>query len=142
MSDHDLSGFRSASAERLRSAEPDARLEGVIALERVAREHPREQPAIMAVLIAFVRERAYEAPAVPSRPLRPRRRVGVGPDLQAALTALARRDAGLDTHLVDLSGAVLPHAVLSGAFLAKALLRGVDLTGARLDGADLRGTRI
>jgi uncharacterized protein YjbI with pentapeptide repeats len=91
------------------------------------------------------------------------------PDVQAALTVIARRDASRDTQRIDLTAAVLPFALLfdadlrrvrlasadlqdavlhraalidanlTDANLADAELIGADLSGAILAGADLNG---
>ena len=57
------------------------------------------------------------------------------PDVQAAVTVLARRTARAGDPPLDLSGALLPEARLDGARLDGADLAGADLAGARLAGA-------
>ena len=121
------------AVEQLGSEELDVRIGGIRVLERVAREAPAEHPAVMEMLAAFIRERAYPQgpPADPGgqareRPLRP--------DVQAAMTAVGRRLGERDTGPVDLA-----RADLTGADLTSAKLTGADLSGARLTGADLTG---
>lgn len=132
------------AVDQLDRSGPDhlqARLGAIYALELLARDSPRDHPTVMEVLAAFIRTTA------PSRP-----RFGVtddpcprgvtAPDVQAALTALGRRDVTHDseTGLINLGGACLRGAVLGGANLAKMYLKYADLSLVNLTGADLRGT--
>jgi hypothetical protein len=119
------------------------RLGGIYALERLARDSPRDQPTIIEVLLSFVRTTVgqeprsrptepYDAACAADTPTAPR------PDVQAALTVLGRRDtAHDDTATLDLSGTCLRGANLRGANLAKADLDGTHLAGANLQGARL-----
>ncbi len=145
--------------DQLGHAELDVRLGGIYALERIANDSPDDRTTIAEVLTAFVRGHApwpprledqppAEAPIeqVPALPLR-------APDVQAAMTVLARRQpppkpAGyLDLYFVDLRRArlevadlhqaILMGANLQGAILAIANLQGAILTGANLQGANL-----
>lgn len=102
-----------------------------------------DQPEVMRVLSAFVRERASVA------------RCATGPaeDVEVAMGVLGHRaverDEGtfMDLHGVCLAGIVMTYinleradlrgADLSGATFAGMTLTGVDLVGARLVGADL-----
>jgi len=64
------------------------------------------------------------------------------PDVQAAVTVLARRAVRADDPPLDLSGSLLPEARLDGARLAGADLRGADLRGTSLRGADPAGAHL
>jgi uncharacterized protein YjbI with pentapeptide repeats len=64
------------------------------------------------------------------------------PDVQAALTAIGRRDVTHDRLPVDLKGAYLFRADLSGADLSRANLTGADFTGADFTGAFLAGANL
>jgi hypothetical protein len=64
------------------------------------------------------------------------------PDVQAAVTVLARRAVRAGDPPLDLSGSLLPEARLDGARLAGADLRGADLRGTSLRGADLAGAHL
>ena len=114
----------------------DVRIGGIYALERIARDSPRDHPTIMEVLAAFIRDRSSEQwpPAEPGAET-PRR--ATRPDVQAAVTVIGRRNPRHDRQAVDLRSAHLTHAVLTGAPLTGADLRYADLTGANLTEADL-----
>jgi hypothetical protein len=152
-----------AAITNLGSAEVDIRLGGIYALQRIMQDSPRDQPAVVDVLTAFVRDHAHGATASPhtfpvlSRP---------PTDIQAAMTVVALRDTTYDTstaaanftgvdfsgmYLVmeyfrgaglggaDLSGANLASADLTRAYLGGAYLNGANLNGANLNGANLNG---
>jgi hypothetical protein len=123
------------ATDQLGHAEPNVRLGGIYALERIANDSPGYRTTIAEVLTAFVRGHAplpprpeAQSPAdthvkqVPELQVR-------APDIQAALTVLARRrppptpGGRLDLHATD---------------LRKALLDWADLQEARLDGAQLQ----
>ena len=137
--------------EQLGSEKLDVRMGGIYALERIARDSPRDHPTVMEVLAAFIREH--------SREQRPSPRPGADmpgdvprSDMQAAMTAIRRRDSGRDRERLslagadltgaDLTGAKFTRADLTGAKLAHADLTGADLTGADLTGADLTGAKL
>jgi uncharacterized protein YjbI with pentapeptide repeats len=108
-------------------------LGGIYALEQLARTSPRDQPAIVEVLSAFVREHAPRADGSNCN-----RTQQLPTDIQAALTVLGRRDTAQDGPAeVNLRDACLAQANLANAQLAKAHLYGVDLTAAHLAGAKL-----
>ena len=132
------------------------RIGGVYALEGIARDSARDHPAVVEVLTAFVREHSREPWPPPDSPRttritwRGRFRAGgwqqerfTRPDVQAAVTALGRRDARRDIQPIrlngaDLTAADLRDANLGGADLTEATLRDADLTRADLTGATLR----
>jgi Pentapeptide repeats (8 copies) len=157
--------------EQLGSDKLDVRIGGIYALERIARDSARDHPIVMEVLSAFIREHSLEQwPAPdPSRMawITRRRRFRadrqeedglIRPDLQAALSVIARRHAERDIGRIKLYGADLRGAELNGAdlrrvsfawarlngLLSEANLRGASFYGADLsevclDGADLTG---
>jgi uncharacterized protein YjbI with pentapeptide repeats len=108
------------------------RLGGVYALERLARDSPRDQPTIIEVLSAFVRTNAPS----PTAPRSPTTAVScpyehIGPDVQAGLTILGRRDSSQDQGvIVDVHETCLIGAVFNGANLANADFNGANLTNA------------
>ncbi len=145
------------AVEQLGSDKIEVRLGGIYALERLMRDSPTDQPTIMEVLAAYIREHAppamldeaktADSPTLPSSP---------DADVQAALTVLRRRTAvaaenPIDltgTHLagadaaakprhVDLGRANLTRVDLGRANLTRARLFGANLTRAQLGGADL-----
>ncbi|ROO85397.1 uncharacterized protein YjbI with pentapeptide repeats [Actinocorallia herbida] len=134
-----------AAIEQLGSATIDIRLGGIYALERIARDSARDHPTVMAVLAAFLREHSHDDDAHSARPgaagagdaRSPRTRLR--PDLQAALSVMARRDPDLDVEPLDLTEADLNRSRLRGVRLPGAHLRGTDLRGADLTDAQLQG---
>ena len=144
----------------------EVRLGGIYALERIARDSPRDHWTIMEVLTAYVRQNAPRLPpSFPGDPDQPTERelwieswspAKPRVDVQAILTVLGRRIVKVDdpepgrvdlhdTNLqgADLTGAGLARAFLlrtdlAGATLRRASLEAADLSGANLEGADLR----
>jgi hypothetical protein len=132
--------------EQLGSDKLDVRIGGIHALERIARDSPRDHPTIMAVLAAFILEHSRDQwpPAEPGAepPERTTR-----PDVQAAATVIGRRNSGHSSEQINLNAAVLTRADLTGADLtganlAFADLTGADLTFAVLTRADLTGANL
>jgi len=133
--------------EQLGSDKLDVRIGGIYALERVARDSARDQPTVMEVVSAFVREHSHEQ-WPPSDPGGREQARSTRPDVQAAVTIVVRRDARRDIQRIDLHGANLTGANLltvdlsAGANLTGADLRDANLTGAYLTYADLRGANL
>ncbi|WP_182903558.1 pentapeptide repeat-containing protein [Microbispora sp. H10830] len=143
--------------EQLGSDKLAIRLGGVYALERIARDSPRDHPTILDVLCAFIREHSHDPHpqdgAAAGEALRT--------DIQAALTVIARRVAEHDDekrgvnliranlkkaefnegNFTDarLDDANLAWAELSNANLQSANLSDANLADACLDGAYLNG---
>jgi hypothetical protein len=122
------------AVEQLGSDKLDVRIGGIYALERVARDSAKDHPTVMEVLTAFIREHSREQwpPPDTGNPEQWTR-----PDVQAAVTAVGRRDAKRDIGRINLASANLTRADLAEAHLARAHLVGADLTRAILAGADL-----
>jgi hypothetical protein len=149
---------------------PQVRVGGVYALERIARDSPPDQRAVIDVLVAHIREGRAQAPSHA-----PASEIPI--DLAAALQVLGRLNRGDERPIYDLReldlrgaslpganfshcwfdgtqlddasliganlrGAVLEKASLTGAKLAGADLIRADLTGVRLDGADFLKTKV
>jgi hypothetical protein len=122
--------------EQLGHEKLDVRIGGIYALERIARDSPRDHPTVMAVLAAFIREHSreewqttlpgFDAPVQATRP-----------DVQAAMTVIGRRDITHDTERLSLSRAVLVRAGLSNANLTHVNLNHADLSDTNLTGAVL-----
>lgn len=119
--------------EQLGSDKLDVCIGGIYALERVARDSAKDQPTVMEVLTAFIRDHSLEPWPPPDSGGRAQAR-STRPDVQAAVTVIGRRISGDDRVRIDLTG-----ANLTGARLTRAVLEGADLTGANLAGADLFG---
>jgi Pentapeptide repeats (8 copies) len=129
--------------EQLGSDKLDVRIGGVYALERVARDSPRDHPTVMEVLAAFVREHSREQwPPSADEPGVDAPEHMTRPDVQAAITVIGRRNLRHDRQPVNLSDANLSAAALSGAVLSHALLHRANLTGADLTDADLTGANL
>jgi len=106
----------------------DVRIGGIYALERIARDSPRDHPTIMEVLAAFIREHSREhwPPAEPgAEPPEHRTR----PDVQAAATVIGRRTVRHDSQVVKLAGADLADAHLADTDFARAYLPGAQGRG-------------
>lgn len=126
------------------------RLGGIYALERLARDSPRDQASITAILATFVRDstpKRNPATGCPPTAATP------APDVQAALTVLGHRviapnnNTMLNLDSTCLAGADLYHADLrqttfNGADLSGANISGADLTSSYLSGADLSGANL
>ncbi|MGH3167067.1 MAG: pentapeptide repeat-containing protein [Trebonia sp.] len=133
----------SAAITDLGSSSADARVGGIYLLQQVLRDAPAEQPVVIEILTAFIRDRVPIPPTPVQQQASLRGLPSVQPtaDVQAALTVLANRNPGhdggaaIDLNLTDLAGANLPGAHFSGACLV-----GASLSGANLQSADLQGT--
>jgi hypothetical protein len=129
--------------EQLASEKLDVRLGGIHALNRIAHDSSTYYVPVMEVLTAFLRENARWRDSLSAAEKEPTP-LGDRPvlrfDLQAAATAVARRDLTTlerRTFRPNLFGADLTGAELRGAQLAKANLRYVNLSHADLCLANL-----
>jgi hypothetical protein len=152
--------------EQLGSDKLDVRLGGIYALERIAKDFPRDHPTVVEVLSAFVREHSHPTPTT-----------APDPTIAEVLAALLRgrsEPAEVSQSTSDHSGDYGPNefslslkpptdvqaavtvlgrlpqrsgvsrgdlsaALLAGAELTRANLSGAELTRANLSGADLDG---
>jgi uncharacterized protein YjbI with pentapeptide repeats len=123
-----------AAITNLGSPSIDVRLGGIYALQRIMKDSSPDQPVVIAVLCAFVRDHAHAATATSAHPSGP-----PPTDIQAALTVVDTRDTKYDgsTTVVDFDHADLANADLSNAHLSHANLLDADLSGAYLLHADL-----
>jgi hypothetical protein len=92
----------------------DVRIGGIDALERIAWDSARDHPAVVDVLAAFIREHSREQ-WPPSGPGGAELERSPRPDIQAAVTVVARRDARRDFRPINLAGADLSGADLHWA---------------------------
>jgi len=120
------------------------RLGGIYALERIAKDSPRDYWTFVEVLSAFVRTNApVTASALPELAS-----VQLGgdqappTDIQAILTVLGRRNREDERGVVDLRRTVLAGAQLGNAHLANANLVEAHLEGAVLSRAHLEGANL
>jgi hypothetical protein len=121
-----------AAITNLGSSSVDVRLGGIYALQRIMQDSPRDQPTIVAVLCAFVRDHAAT------------NKIKYGPDkpyadIQAALTVVGTRNTAHESSItvVDFTFAQLTGANLRGMHFDRANFTGADLTDADLTRADL-----
>jgi hypothetical protein len=123
------------------------RLGGIYALERIARDSPRDHWTIMEVLTAYVRENACWIEPSLLKDVLPEGSHELGnlpTDIQPILTVIGRRvrfgdrpePARLDLRGTDLRGADLWGAQLERASLMNAYLEGAHLNGAHLEKAE------
>ncbi len=136
----------------------EVRLGAIYALERIARDSPRDHWTIVEILTAYVRQNAPfrlhsrppgETQSAEADAESPAEQEGPEPraDIQGALTVLGRRiapkdwpePAPVDLGRTDLRGAGLRDAHLERANLLGSCLDGADLSRARLAGANLTG---
>ena len=137
----------------------EIRLGAIYALERIARDSPRDHWPIMEVLTAYVRQNARRTPVDPfPPPLTPDEvdqmeyaaqfrswqpgGLRARADIQAIMTVIGRtaEHAGrLKGQTLNLAGADLQHVDLTHAQLQGAMLRAVDLRGAELSYTQLEG---
>lgn len=124
----------SKAVELLGSEKLDVRLGGIYALERIARDSPKDHWTVMEVLTAFVRENSHLK-------LEEQKDEKMREDIQAVMTVIGRRKwsktetKALNLQKVNLSNCYLPEVNLQGALLAEANLNGANLYRANLSKA-------
>ena len=106
------------------------RLGGIYALERIAKDSPKDHWQVMEVLTAYVRENSLWG-MYPSVKHSYRK---IPSDIQAILTVIGRQNAKYDGPKQRLD---LTHTDLRGAILLKANFQGTNLEYANLEGARL-----
>ena len=142
----------------------ESRLGGIYALERIARDSPRDHWMVMEVLTAYLRENAAWKQSSQAK----KRRVKEGQqefpeaaahepsatkprvEIQAILTVIGRRELGskrergrrLDLSWTDLQFADLERSHMGGVMLRGARLQGVLLEGTALESSDLQGASL
>src|SRR5215831_3332682 len=92
----------SKAIEQLGSDKLDVRIGGIYALERVARDSPRDHPTIMEVLAAFIREHSREQWPPAEHGAEPPKR-STRPDVQASATVIGRRNSRHDSEPINLN---------------------------------------
>lgn len=137
------------SIEQLGNRAETIRIGGIYALERIAKDSPKDSWTIMEVLSSFIRGDENikgQDPAANMLPIRT--------DSQAALTVIKRRQIDLedDSKYLDLSftnlseanliDAKLDRAKLNNSILTKADLRQASLSFATLSNAKLNGANL
>ena len=123
-----------AAITNLGSRSVEVRLGGIYALQRLMEDSPRDQPTIVAVLCAFVRNETTES-VIPVASESPE--WGMPTDIAAAIAVVANRDINHDGHnrIAKISRIFVD---FSGAKLVDANLRVLKLRSANFSDADLR----
>ena len=133
-----------AAIANLGSRSIDILLGGIYALQRLMEDSPRDQPTVIAVLCAFVRDRAMST-------RKSQKTLAFPPptDIQAVLTVVGTRNPAndgpaivIDLNRTQLAVGQLEHgnftrADLTRANLTRAILTGAKFSGAYLNDADL-----
>lgn len=140
-------GFHQA-IEQLGSNKAETRLGAIYTLEQIAKDVPAKQWTIVEILAAFIRENAPVFNSNSDEEIEEE----VSPlatDIQAALTAIARRDVSkepekqkLDLRYINISNCDLTEGNLEGADFTGADLRGVIFYGAKLKAVDFSGVNL
>ena len=134
------------------------RIGAIYALERIAKDSPKDHWTIMEVLTSYVRENSPLPPELKQYPKNKQEREQkqkeleklsrVSIDIQAALTVIGRRedlepdrDERIDLSFTNLKDANLEGANLAGANLALAIIWRADFSGANLKGTFFGGTQ-
>jgi len=131
------------AVEQLGHTDISVRIGAIYALERIAKDSPKDHWTVMEVLTAYVREKSTLAQTRKTETIQNSEQslplTSPPIDVQSALTVIGRRDGskdGAETTL-NLSSTNLSGVVLSEANLRKASLYVSDLSDANLIGADL-----
>lgn len=134
------------AVELLGNKEVEVRLGGIYALERIAKDSPKDHWTIMEILSAYVRQKSPLCKEPGEQVEEP-----IVIDVQAAVTVIGRRKveqdpegAMIDLRYTSLINVVLERANLQGACLIGAdmragIFRNAQLQGANLDTALMRG---
>jgi hypothetical protein len=126
-------GSLQAATADLGSGSLNTRITGIATLRGIIRMSPGDQPAVILLLSAFIRD---HSPAGNSDGI-------VADEIQDALNVLKVRKASDDGGAaIDLAGANLTNASLVGIDLASADLTNADFTDADLANADLKGANL
>jgi uncharacterized protein YjbI with pentapeptide repeats len=131
----------SKAIEQLGNEKIETRFAAIYALERIAKDSPKDHWTIMEILAAFIRE---NAPINQEYESEPGESSKLPTDIQTALTVIGRRDSHkdpvnqkLDLRNTNLNNADLTEANLSKAIFVGANLQWVNFTRANLSEADL-----
>ncbi len=130
----------SKAIELLGNEKLEIRLGGIYALERIAKDSPKDHWTIMEVLISFAQEKSPLSQNIQQRdeqsgssyPTQEKPKITT--DVQAVLTVIGRRNFNKEQ---DEQRIELPRTKLKGANLTNADLTNADLTNADLTNADL-----
>lgn len=152
----EVTGRFSKAIEQLGNETLDIRLGAIYSLQRIAKDSPNDAQPIMQILGAFIRGHSRFTPECTADLL-----VGIPDDVQAALTAILRRNIKLDEPIklhfsclqfadmedadltdLDFACTALPRANLRGAHAEYVNFEGADLSAADLSWAKLEQVRL
>jgi uncharacterized protein YjbI with pentapeptide repeats len=135
----------------LDSEDISVRVGGLYALERIAKDSPKDHSTIMEILAAFIREKSKEqkeqfnkAKFINPKPENIAAITTSPTDVKAAIIIIGRRNVENDKEdfVFNLSNSNLSDANLKGAILIGADLSFVNFSNANLVGANLEGANL
>lgn len=131
----------SKAIELLGNEKIEIRLGGIYALERIAKDSPKDSWTIIEILTSFIQEKS-PLPLPTSAQSFSLQKLTI--DVQAALTVIRRRDSSREQQwqYIELSNTYITGANLAGVDLSGANLTCTDLSGTNLTGADLSGANL
>ncbi len=129
-----------AAITNLGSPSIEVRLGGIYALQRLMQDSARDQPTVVAVLCAFVRDQT----AGTSQARKSSDSHMPTTDVQAALTVVGTRNRADDGHstVIDLTGANIAGTNLPGTQFGSAIFNDATLAGAFLEDTNLDATSL
>ncbi|MFE6149305.1 pentapeptide repeat-containing protein [Streptomyces sp. NPDC057889] len=122
------------TVDKLGDKSINVRTSAVLAIQRIMRDSPSDQPALVKVLISYVHEHARMPDKKEAEKLRKDEKTRPADDVQAALDVLNSREARDGDPVVDLRNAFLVGASIGGG----SGFYDADFSGADLTRADLR----
>jgi uncharacterized protein YjbI with pentapeptide repeats len=131
----------SKSIEGLGSSSVDMRVGAIYSLERIAQDSPRDRQVVMEIISSFVRTRS-PASQRPDGSFGCPTEQKIGPDIQAAVSVIARRIREPKDTWVDLSRSCLRIGGANQGDFQKTILYLSDLSGASIMRANFSGTVI
>ncbi len=143
-----------SAVQNLASANPDIRLGGIYALDRIMQDSPRDEPAVVSILSAYMHKISPRNPQS--------KEPAISSDLKAAVSVMGDRPEGsragplvnlenVDLHKLDADELVtlkaqtrinFRDARLTSVDLKDAKLGQIDFTGAAMERADLSGSEL
>jgi len=131
------------AVEQLGHQDIAVRIGGIYALERIAKDSPKDHWTVMEILTAFVRERSSLRKLTPPTkdPTKLENLVPISTDIQSALTVIGRRDTNNDPKesIIDLQNTNLVNMALTKAKLQESNFFRTNLQGAQIVQTEMQG---